>query len=208
MSKILVILSSINGAASRSSEVALALADGLKANDPGSTVTIRDVVATPPSHITGQLAADWMIPADQRTAEQHAALAATEETTKEVLEADHIIIASSMINFGIGSGLKAWFDHLIRFGVAFGFDPVKKAGYGLITGRKFYLVVSSGGVYSSGPAVPMDFQMPYLKALMTFIGATDVEEIRVEGLTRGPEAAAASREAALARVAEITARSI
>jgi FMN-dependent NADH-azoreductase len=44
-----------------------------------------------------------------------------------------------------------------------------------------------GGLYSEGPAKVMDSQEPHLRALLGFIGITDVTFIRSEKLGFGPE---------------------
>lgn len=41
--------------------------------------------------------------------------------------------------------------------------------------------MASGGVYSEGPAAGYDFVAPYLKAVLGFLGMTDVTVYRVEG---------------------------
>jgi FMN-dependent NADH-azoreductase len=56
------------------------------------------------------------------------------------------------------------------------------------------VILSRGGIYSEGPAAAIDFQEPYLKQLLLFIGITDVTFIRAEKVSFGPEA----REGALA----------
>ena len=48
-------------------------------------------------------------------------------------------------------------------------------------GKKVYLALASGGVYSEGPAKPMDFVLPYLISVLGFLGMTDVTVVRVEG---------------------------
>jgi len=52
---------------------------------------------------------------------------------------------------------------------------------GLITGKKAYIGISSGGVYSEGPMQSYDFVTPYMKSIVAFIGITDVTVVRVEG---------------------------
>jgi FMN-dependent NADH-azoreductase len=50
-------------------------------------------------------------------------------------------------------------------------------------------------VYSSGPTKPFDFTEPYLRTVLGFIGITDVDVVRVEGVANGaigPEKALAS----------------
>jgi FMN-dependent NADH-azoreductase len=74
---------------------------------------------------------------------------------------------------------------------------------GLLTGKKVYLVIASGGIYSVGPAVPHDFQTPYLKYALGVIGLTDAEVIRVGGHANGPEAAEKAISEGLSKVAEV-----
>ncbi len=56
---------------------------------------------------------------------------------------------------------------------------------------------------SDGPFKALDFQEPYLRAILGFIGLTDVETIRVEGLNMGPVAAARRVANAKARIARL-----
>ena len=44
------------------------------------------------------------------------------------------------------------------------------------------MAVSSGGVYSEGPMASYDFVAPYLKAVLGFLGMTDVTVARAEGV--------------------------
>jgi FMN-dependent NADH-azoreductase len=62
-----------------------------------------------------------------------------------------------------------------------------------------------GGVYSKGtPYAAFDFQEPYLRAVLGFLGMTDVTFVHFEGLAMGPEAANANRSKALAHVERLT----
>ncbi len=67
-----------------------------------------------------------------------------------------------------------------------------------MSGKRVFLVVARGGVYSD--KVQFDFQLPYLRHVLAFLGMTDVEVIDVEGTAFGPEAAERAVNAALARV--------
>jgi FMN-dependent NADH-azoreductase len=63
------------------------------------------------------------------------------------------------------------------------------------------VVTARGGRYSG---TSLDFQEPYVRQLLGFIGITDVEFVNVEGQALGPEEAAKGRaeaEAALAALA-------
>jgi FMN-dependent NADH-azoreductase len=82
--------------------------------------------------------------------------------------------------------LKSWFDHLARAGRTFRYAEAGPEG--LVRDKKVYLVVASGGIYSEGPAAASDHAVPYLKTILSFMGMTDVEVIRIEGVAMGAEA--------------------
>ena len=103
----------------------------------------------------------------------------------ELLAADMIVIAAPMINFTIPSNLKAWIDYVARAGRTFRYS--EKGPEGLVKGKQVIIVPARGGVYAAGNA--MDFQLPYLKSVLGFLGMTDVEVLEVEGTAYGPEAA-------------------
>ena len=65
------------------------------------------------------------------------------------------------------------------------------------------VIESRGGLYSEGPAQAIDFQEPYLRHLLGFIGLTDVTFVRAEKIGYGPEARTASLNAAKAQLSEI-----
>lgn len=97
-----------------------------------------------------------------------------------------------MYNFSISTGLRAWFDHVLRPRVTFAYS---EAGVqGLVTGKKVLVIETRGGLYTEGPTALMDFQEPYLKVLLGFIGLTDITFIHAERIGYGPE----GREAAIA----------
>jgi FMN-dependent NADH-azoreductase len=151
--------------------------------NPGATVIYRDLAAVTPTPITQ----DWVhaayTPTDARTAEQIALLAPSEELILELEAADEIVIGVPMHNFSIPSTLKLWIDQIARAGRTFsyGADGPK----GLLQGRKATLLVASGGVYSPGsPFAAMNFGDPYMKAVLNFLGITDVRTVAVDGAAR------------------------
>jgi FMN-dependent NADH-azoreductase len=100
-----------------------------------------------------------------------------------VSAADVIVIAVPMHNFSIPSSLKAWIDHIVRPGRTFSYS--EKGPKGLIEGKKVVLVLARGGIYSTGPMQQFDFQEPYLRAVLGFMGMTDVDVVYVEGVGMG-----------------------
>lgn len=201
MSQVLLITSSPR-ADSHSTRVARELA-GKLASSPGSTLTVRDLRSQHLAHIDDSFAVARNTPSDHLTSAQKATLAQSDKLVSELFAADTIVIAAAMVNFGIPSSLKAYIDHIVRPGVTFRYG--EKGPEGLLKGKKAYLVVARGGVYTQGPMQAFNFQDTYLKAALAFIGVTDVEVIALEGIAFGPEAVEKAVSGALARVAAIAA---
>ena len=201
MSQILLITSSPRGATSYSSQVARSLAEQLAAGDPHSRITVRDLTLAPLPHIDDTFAVARNLPAESLTAEQKAALRVSDSLLAELLNADVVIIGAAMINFGIPSALKAYIDHIVRPGVTFKYS--ERGPEGLVKGKKVYLVMARGGIYSAGPMQALNFQDTYLKAALGFIGLTDIEVIAIEGVAFGPEAAEKAVAAAHAKVTAV-----
>lgn len=85
------------------------------------------------------------------------------------------------------------------------FRYTEKGPEGLLKGKKVFVLTARGGVYSNGgPAASFDFQEPYLRAVLGFLGLTDVTFVHFEGLAMGPEAANANRGKALAAIERLT----
>ncbi len=202
MSSILLVTSSPRGAESLSSKVATDLANSLSAKANGASVVHRDLGAKPIPHLDTVSTSAIRKPADQRSAEEAAAADYSDALVGELLASDTVIIATGLINFGIYSTLKSWIDNVARAGVTFTYTA--EGPKGLATGKKVYIVMSSGGVYSEGPAAAMDHAVPYLKTVLGFMGMSDVEVIYVEGLAFGPEAAEKSIAAASAKIIELS----
>jgi len=188
MKTALIVSSSANGDASVSNGLATALADRLRESDPGLHIVLRDVGANPIPHLTaGTVAAIKGTPASD--AELNAR-ALSDALIAELAEADILVIASPMYNFGMSSTLKAWFDHVVRVGVTVRYG--ENGPEGLLTGKKAVVIESRGGLYSEGPGAALDAQEAHIRTLLRFIGITDVTFVRAEKLGYGPEAAEAA----------------
>lgn len=198
MTSILLVTSSPRGAEGLSTRFATEIAEGLKVRLSGVVLT-RDLAANPPPHIGQAYIQGRVAAAEARTPEQVKAVGLARELVDEVKTADVVVLGSGMINFGVSSQLKAWFDHITWPGVTFGYSEAGRP-QGLLTGKKVYVVTAAGGVFSEGDWAAFDFQTGYLRHLLGFIGLTDVEIIRVEGTVFGPEAAKAAIAAAEAQV--------
>jgi FMN-dependent NADH-azoreductase len=203
MSQILLITTSTRGSESYSTQVAQALVAKLQADKPGATLVTRDFAASPLPHVGEDYVVGRMLPVEQRNAAQATSVALSDELIAELLASDTIVIAAPMYNFGVPSTLKAWIDYIARAGYTFAYGA--NGPTGLVTGKKAYIVVARGGVYSEGPMGGYNFQEPYLTAVLSFLGVTDVETIAVEGIAFGPEAADKAVTGALGKVAALAA---
>lgn len=193
MSTILVIDSAATGDASVSRSLVREAVAALKAG--GATeVVYRDLDAAPIPHLTQSIVAG--IRGEPASDSEQAARALSDALIAELRAADTIVIGAPMYNFSVPTTLRAWFDHVLRPGVTFSYTD--KGPQGLLTGKKVIVVESRGGLYSDGPATAYDFQEPYLRHLLGFMGLTDVTFVRAEKIGYGPEARDAAITAAIA----------
>jgi FMN-dependent NADH-azoreductase len=200
MSSTFLLLSSPRGEASLSTRVARTLAEAIAGKNDGS-LTVRDLGANPPAHIDSEFVVAATAPADEPTAAQQAAAEESDRLIAEIAAADTLVIGAAMINFAVTSPLKSWFDRIAVRGKTFRYTEAGPEG--LLKGKKAYVVLASAGTYSDGPAKPIDFALPYIRHMLGFIGITDVEVIRVEGLAFGAEAAEKAINGAMERAASL-----
>ena len=196
MKNILLIQSSPRGSESSSQKVAQSVVNDLKARHPEAKVVVRDLAANPPPHVGLPFITGMYAPAEHRTPDQVQAIAFSDVLIDELFAADTIVIAVPMHNFTLPSTLKAWIDHVARAGRTFNYGS--HGPEGLLKGKRVILVLARGGAYSSGPTKPLDFQEPYLHAVLGFLGITDVQVVHVEGVANraiGPEKALAAATA-------------
>jgi FMN-dependent NADH-azoreductase len=204
MKDILFVPSSPRGWESYSHRVARRIVDDLIVRHPDARVVVRDVAKQPLPHVGAAFAAGRALPGEKRTAAEQQALALSDALVDELFAADIVVIAAPMHNFGVPSSLKAWIDHIVRPGRTFSYS--EKGPQGLVTGKRAVLVFARGGVYSDGPMQGFDFQEHYLRSVLGFIGITDVDVVRVEGVAFGDEAAGQALRSAEAEADAIVRR--
>lgn len=168
-----------------SRQLSARIAERLRATSPGLEVTYRDLVATPPSHLSGEILAAAGVPIEERTPLQHEETAVTESLLNEFLAADVIVVGTPMYNFGIPTQLKAWLDRILQAGKTFRYT--ESGVVGLASGRRVIIASARGGIYSRGPSTDNDFQERYLRAVFALIGIDDISVIRAEGVAMGDE---------------------
>jgi FMN-dependent NADH-azoreductase len=186
MRNVLYINSSVRNTGSISRQMSGEFISKLKAANSTLSIIERDLTAHPVPHLTEQMMGAYFTPAEQRSEAQNKTIKVSDNLVDELLAADIVVIAAPMYNFSVSSTLKAWIDHIARAGLTFKYGA--SGPEGMVKGKKFYVFTSRGGIYSEGPAKVMDFHETYLRAVLGFLGITDITFIHSEGLAMGEEA--------------------
>ncbi len=190
MSTLLFVTSSLMGENSKSREVAAAYVEAWRTANPSAVVVERNLTPTNIPHLDLGTLGALGVAADARTADQTNAVNFADGVIAQVEAADTIVLAVPMYNFGVPSTLKAWFDYIARAGRTFRYTA--QGPEGLLKNKKAIVVVSRGGYYGEGAAKATNFQDPYIRQILGFVGITDVSFVAVEGQAIGPDAAAKS----------------
>ena len=171
-------------------------AEEWKKNHPDGEVIPRDLSATQIPPITD----DWgatRLQTSELTPAQRAYLSTSDQLIEELRSADTIIIGAPMYSFSISSSLKAWIDQIVRIGKTLGYGPGGPRG--LLEAKEVMVITARGGGYEKGtPTEAFDFQEPYLRHVLGFIGLTNVTFIHAENQLR--QQAATSFDAAEGRI--------
>lgn len=192
MKTVLSINSSILGEDSQSRQLSKQLLERIRKTQPNAQIIERDLVKNPLPHLNGEQFSAFITPPEQRTDVQKELAAQSDELVKEISDADTMVLALPMYNFGIPSQLKSYFDHIARAGITFKYTETGPVG--LLTGKKAIVLATRGGFYFG---TDKDTQTKYVKDFLGFIGITDVEFIYAEGLAISPEQKAKSLEQAI-----------
>ena len=178
-------------------------AENWKQQVPGGQVVHRDLANSPLGLITDDRIAGAFSNPAQHSAAHRSALQYSDKLIEELHSADVIVIGDPMHNFTISARLKAWLDQVVRYGKTFSFG--ESGPKGLLTGKKVYVFTSRGGAYEPGtPTAQFDFQEPYLRHVLAFIGLTHVTFIHAENQSK-PELAPAAKAAAMQKIEDAVA---
>lgn len=179
MTKILHLKSSPQGEESHSIRLGEAIVEKLKLDYPNSVVHGVNLHDYELPHLQALQIQAFYTPAEFRMPELQAAIRKSDQAIADLLDADLLVIGAPMYNFGIPSVLKAWIDHVVRVGVTFAFT--ENGPVGLVASKPVFIAEACGSIYSTGPLQAFDFVKPYLRAVLGFIGLTDVTVLRIEG---------------------------
>jgi FMN-dependent NADH-azoreductase len=135
---------------------------------------------------------------------QQAKVGAMNANLEQFIEADRYVFVTPMWNFSYPPVVKAYIDNLAVAGRTFKYT--ENGPVGLLEGKKALHIQATGGIYSEGPAAAMDFGHNHLKAVLAFMGVTDVELLAVEGMGAMPQQAEEIKAAAIEKAKEAAAR--
>ena len=145
-----------------------------KLSHPTGKIETVDLTKNPPPFVSSPWVEGAFTPPEGHSPAAKEAMIVSNGYVDQLLGADQILITTPMFNLSIPAVLKAWIDQIVRVGRTFGF--AKAGGFeGLAGGRKVTIIVSSGSDFRPGtPGAGYNFVEPYLRAVLGFIGLTDV----------------------------------
>jgi len=142
---------------------------------PQGKVLKRDLAREPIPHLDESTIAVFYARGDQPEGKIPSGIALSNDLISELMEADEIVISSALYDFSMPSALKAWIDHIVRFGyiVSRGTDgPVD-----LLSKKRVCFLTARGGTPERDP----DYQQPVLEAVFSYIGVEDIRWVSLEG---------------------------
>jgi FMN-dependent NADH-azoreductase len=162
----------IEGSASR--EIADVVEQHWLETHPGDRVVRRHIGTEPlPSDAWAHAVSASWTPVEDRTPEQQAAAELVTGLTDELLEADAVLLAVPLYNFGVSQHIKAWFDLVIT-------DPRGQQGP-LLEGKPVVLATVRGGAYGAGtPREGWDHSTAYLRRILADVWGADLTVVERE----------------------------
>ena len=162
----------------------------------GNHIVVRNLATQPLPHFDATAAV--AVRGEPQSNEEKALLALSDELVAELKVADIIVIGAPMYNLGIPTQLKSYFDFIARPRVTFQYTA--NGPEGLLKDKKAIVLAASGGMYDEDNNVTN-----YLKAILGFVGITDVQFAYVKGIGLGAEAIEKAQRSARNKIDEIVA---
>ena len=171
---VLRIDSSIQGPNSASSELADIAEAEWTAVRPGTTFVRRHLGATPlPAEAWANAIHGKFTPAEQRTDVQREAGALADQIASEVRDAEAVILALPLYNWGVSQHAKTWID-LVLAGAT---DPNER----LLDGKPAIVLTTRGGGYGPGsPREGWDHNTDFLRRIIGDVWGADLTLIERE----------------------------
>jgi FMN-dependent NADH-azoreductase len=170
---VLRIDASIQGDRSASSALADLVTDELAAGRPDEDVVRRHLGAEPlPANAWGDAILGSFTPEADRTSAQSEALALAVALADELRNADAVVFAFPLYNWGVSQHVKTWIDLVIAG---------SGAGAQLLDGKPAVVLTTRGGSYAPGtPKEGWDHSVEYLRRIVGEVWNADLTVIERE----------------------------
>ncbi|GIM44887.1 FMN-dependent NADH-azoreductase 2 [Collibacillus ludicampi] len=138
---------------------------------------------------------------DELSANEKAKVSAINQLTDQFVAADKYVFVTPMWNFSVPPKMKAYIDTICIAGKTFKYT--ENGPVGLLTNKKAVHIQARGGVYSEGPAKEVEFGDRYIRAVLGFLGITDIQSVIAEGMAQMPQEAENIKNRAIERAKEV-----
>lgn len=193
---------------SRTRKVHDAFLRGWSARHPGSSVTSVDLAQR---HAELPVFDEWDIETKFEVAYGEGKLDAEMARrwnaltllTDQLHAADVVVVSTPMWNFTVPWILKRWLDAVVQPRLTFEYRGVTPVG--LLAGRQAVILATRDNTYSSGsPIAHWDYQVPYLRHVLGFMGLAPVHVVVAESLAmHAPETSARAVEQAMSEAEQL-----
>ena len=191
MKKLLIINASARTALSKSRMLTSAFADQWKSGSGNDDIAYRDLSIDKIPHVDERWVNAAAKPKALRTAEESAALSASDELIAELKATDIIVIGSPMYNWSVPGVLKGYIDQVVRVNETWKINPhdPEDLYVGMLANKTLLLLLSRGGAgYEPGEAnAHLNFQSTYLKTVFSIMGVRDIRMVVINGESQDPE---------------------
>jgi FMN-dependent NADH-azoreductase len=164
----------VEGSASR--EIADIVEREWRAGNPDAPVTRRHLGTEPiPATAWGAAVAGSFVPADQRTSEQVEAAALAATLVDELVDAEALLFAVPLYNYGVSQHFKTWVDLVITDRrLAAGAEPI-------LSGKPAVLATVRGGAYGAGtPREGWDHATGWMRRILADVWQLDLRVVERE----------------------------
>ena len=158
---------------------------------PSDEIVQRDIGLEPPPAVSEDWIGAAFTPEKERSKDQQATLHLSDTLIDEVVNADVILLAVPMYNYGMPSVLKAWFDKVIRVNKTFTFDLARgdEPLETILSGKQLVVLSSRGefGLEPGGVREHRNHLDPHIRTCSKFLGIVEDHLIAIEYQEFGDE---------------------
>ena len=163
----------IQGPASASAALADLVVEEYLAHRPGEEVRTRHLGNDPlPADAWARAVGAGFVLESERTPAQVEAVALAGRLVAELQQADAVVLAFPLYNFGVSQHVKAWFDLVIAGA---------PAGTALLDGKPVVVVTTRGGAYGPGtPRAGWDHSTDFLRRIVADLWGAELTIVERE----------------------------